>query len=106
MNAGELDRRIVLKTKSVTRDSWNHPVQSYVDLDTVWAKKTERLAGEKIGENQLVSSNRIEWTIRYRNDVSADSYISYDSQKYWITATREIGRKELLLIYTELRDNA
>ena len=106
MNAGELDRRVDLKTKTVTRDSWNHPEVAYVTLDTVWAKKLERLAGEKIGENQLVSSNRVEWTIRYRNDISADSYIEYDSQKYWITATREIGRKELLLIFTELRDNA
>jgi SPP1 family predicted phage head-tail adaptor len=106
MNVGELDRRLILKQKTVSRDAWNHPVATFTTLATVWGKKLDRLAGEAVGENQLVATNRTEFTIRYRTDVTEDMIIEYDSENYYVTGTKEIGRKELLLITTELRDNA
>ena len=103
---GNMDREIVLKSKTTTKDDWNYDVITYSDLATVWAQKIERMAGELVGQSQLVSQNRVDWVIRHRTDVAADMIISYNSQTYEIKATKEIGRREYLLIHSELRDNA
>jgi SPP1 family predicted phage head-tail adaptor len=106
MTIGEMDREVVLKTKTTTKDDWNYDTVTFVTLATVWAKKIDRLAGELISENQLISRNRTDWIIRHRTDVIADMVLEYNSETYDITATKEIGRREFLLIHTELRDNA
>lgn len=106
MIVGELDRQIEIKQKTTTKDSWNYDVLTLSTLATVWAKKIDRLAGELISENQLISQNRTDWIIRHRTDITADMVIVYNSDEYHITATKEIGRREGLLIHSELRDNA
>lgn len=105
MIIGELDRQVELKQKTTTKDDWNFDVVTMTTLATVWAKKIDRLAGELISESQLISQNRTDWIIRHRTDITADMLIVYNGDEYHITATKEIGRKEGLLIHTELQDN-
>tara|TARA_R110001606_G_scaffold116277_2_gene245167 strand:- start:3624 stop:3944 length:321 start_codon:yes stop_codon:yes gene_type:complete len=106
MNIGQLDRRIEIKQIATAKDEWNYDVTTQSTLASVWAKKVERLAGELVGESQLVSQNRVDWVIRHRTDLTASMTIVYDSNEYDIQGIKELGRKEGLLIHSELRDNA
>ena len=105
MRVGQLDRRIDLKDARTTKDDWNHPVRSYTHLATVWAHKQERTSVEVTESMQEVNVNRVIWTIRYRDDLSALDRIEYDSKHYYVTGIQELGRQEWLRIYTEQRDN-
>ena len=91
---------------NTAKDEWNYDVTTQSTLASVWAKKVERLAGELVGESQLVSQNRVDWVIRHRTDLTASMTIVYDSNEYDIQGIKELGRKEGLLIHSELRDNA
>jgi head-tail adaptor len=51
-----------------------------------------------------VQLNRTEWTVRYRSDVDTTMRIMHDSTYYYIVGIVQIGRKEGLLLITELRD--
>lgn len=106
MNIGELDRQIEIQQITTAKDSWNYDVETKTTLATVWAKKVERLAGELIGESQLVSQNRVDWVIRHRTDITATMTLVYGTDEYEIRGIKELGRKEGLLIHSELRDNA
>ena len=46
-----------------------------------------------------------EWTIRHRTDVTAAMRVKYGNDFYYITGIRELGRREGLVLLTELRDN-
>jgi SPP1 family predicted phage head-tail adaptor len=106
MNIGQLDRQIEIKQIATAKDEWNYDVITQSTLATVWAQKVERLAGELVGESQLVSQNRVDWIIRHRTDLTASMTIVYSGNAYDIKGMKELGRKEGLLIHSELRDNA
>lgn len=100
-----MDRRIVIEQKTVTRDSWNHPTETWTTLATVWAQKTDKSTAESGELNQVVARNSTEWTIRYLSTLKADARINYGGLYYYITGIIEIGRKEGQRVITELRDN-
>lgn len=105
MRVGQLDRRIQLQDARITKDSWNHPTRGYHSLGTVWAHKQERTSVEVTESMQEVNVNRVIWTIRFRDDLSALDRIEYDSKHYYVTGIQELGRGEFTRIYTEQRDN-
>lgn len=100
-----MDRRIIVEEKTVSRDSWNHPAESWSTLATVWAEKVDKSTSERGEMNQVVAINRTEWTIRYLATIKKDMRINYGGLYYYVTGVVEIGRKEGMRVITELRDN-
>jgi head-tail adaptor len=47
---------------------------------------------------------RTQWTMRYRSTVNSTMRILYNSQYYYIVGVEEIGRREGLRVFTELRN--
>lgn len=104
MNAGELDRRIVVEQYTTTRDSWNHPTQTWTTLATVWANKHVKRSNERTEMEQTVNVNLHTFRIRYRADVDTTMRIAHDGRYYYIVGTKELGRKEGLELTTEQRE--
>lgn len=104
MNAGQMDRQIVLQTYSTTTDDWNHPVKTWADLATVWASKVDKRETERNELNQTVALTSTTWTIRYRSDIDTTARIKYGTKIYEIRGIKELGRREGLQITTELRE--
>lgn len=103
MNIGRMDRRITLQSATVVQDQWNHPVQTWADVATVWATKAPRKSTEPTEVKQVVNLNVVEWYIRHRTDIDAGDRVSYAGNFYDITGVQEIGRAEGLRLTTELR---
>lgn len=104
MNIGKLDRRITLQALTVTRDSWNHPTESWEDVATVWATKSPRRALEPTEADQVVALELVDWYIRHRGDVQAGTTrLLEGGAVYDIRGVQEIGRAQGLRLVTELR---
>ena len=105
IDPGKLDRRITLRTASVSADGFGQAVRTYSDLVKVWAKVEYRGVPKEGDETErLTSVNKVRFTIRYRSDVDATTKISWDSKTYEVEGVSLEGRERYLILDTTLRD--
>jgi SPP1 family predicted phage head-tail adaptor len=104
MRIGKMDRRIVIEQPTATKDDWNYDVVTWTTLATVWADKLDRGSGEVVEVDRQTALTRTQWTMRYRSTVNSTMRILYNSQYYYIVGVEEIGRREGLRVFTELRN--
>ena len=104
IDPGKLDRRITLRSASVSTDSFGQAVRTYSDLGNVWAKVDYRTVKECEETSRLTSVNKVRFTIRYRSDVDATTKISWDGNTYEIEGVSLEGRERYLILDTTLRD--
>ena len=104
MRIGTLDRRVEIQSLTTAKDEWNYDVTTWATLAEVWASRRDRSSGEVTEVMKTVQLNRTEWTVRYRSDVDTTMRIMHDNVYYYIVGVVQIGRKEGLLLITELRD--
>ena len=102
MNIGKLDRYITLQSVSTSVDAYGQPVELFSTLANVWAKIEYKSEVEKFENEQLRAVSSIDFTIRYRTDVTQQMRISYNSETYQIIGISEIGRGEGLKLKTKL----
>ena len=102
MNIGRLDRYITIKTVSTSVDAYGQPIESFSTLANVWAKIEYKSEVEKFENEQLKAVSTIDFTIRYRTDITEMMKIEYNSNAYQITGIAEIGRGEGLKLKTNL----
>lgn len=104
MRIGTLDRRVEIQSLTTAKDDWNYDITTWGTLATVWAARADRSSGEVTELMKTVQLNRTEWTIRYRSDVDTTMRVEYDGIYYYIVGLIQVGRKEGLVLITELRD--
>ena len=104
IDPGKLDRRITLRSDSVSTDSFGQAVRTYSDLGNVWAKVDYRTVKEGAETSRLTSVNKVRFTIRYRSDVDATTKITWDGNTYEIEGVSLEGRERYLILDTTLRD--
>ena len=102
MNIGRLDRYIVIQSVSTAVDSFGQAIETFGTLASVWAKIEYKSEVEKFENEQLKAVSSIDFTIRYRTDITEMMRISYDSNIYQIIGISEIGRGEGLKLKTKL----
>ena len=99
---GKLDRRVTIRTPTVSRDSHGGMVRTYTDLATVWAWAFP-VAGSKIFEAaQFIDGAQMRFQIRYRTDFDKDAQIVHDGKTYEVLRIDEIGRQEGLFVWAKL----
>lgn len=106
MNIGRMDRRITLKTPTLTKNGIGESLKTYTTLDVVWAgivypKGLAMNEGEEAGIEKAIKP--VEFTIRYRTDVNETVNVYYQSQTYEVKRVVEIGRKQGLRLIAEVR---
>ncbi len=104
IDPGKLDRRITLRSASVSTDGFGQAVRTYSDLGKVWAKVDYRTVKEGEETDRLTSVNKVRFTIRYRADVDATTKISWDGKTYEVEGVSLEGRERYLILDTTLRD--
>ena len=104
IDPGKLDRRITLRSASVSTDGFGQAVRTYSDLGKVWAKVDYRAVKEGEETDKLTSVNKVRFTIRYRSDVDATTKISWNGNTYEVEGVSLEGRERYLILETTLRD--
>jgi SPP1 family predicted phage head-tail adaptor len=101
MDAGEFDRRIILRRATTTADEFNEPVETWADLATVWAKATPVMDGERTAAGQTLATKQYRFVIRYSSTTASldpRDRLMFDGREYDINGVKELTRRELLEI--------
>lgn len=99
-----LDRRIIIQSPTETRAANGEVLESWATLATVWAGvKYPKSMGsdEGIEQGRFTATTPVEFTIRFRSDVTTKMRISYQGGYFQIARINEIGRRDMLKLVTE-----
>lgn len=103
MRAGELDRKIVIQSSTPTRDDYGGEVQGWSTYATVWAKFTPLRGTERFAAQQPVAVIAGTFRLYWLAGVDETMRISHDGQYWDIRSINEIGRREGLEIFAEVK---
>lgn len=94
MKAGKLDRRVQIKVKTATRDSFGAEILTYSVLATVWAEVVPISGREFFAAAQFIPEASLKIRMRFREDFDETAIIHYDGVDYDILYISEIGRAD------------
>lgn len=106
MEAGKLDRRIVIERGAVTTNAFNEEIQTWAPLLTVWAGKQDVSDRERFAAAETGATVTTRFLIRWSNaaaTVDARDRIIYDGRTYDVHHAKEIGRREGIEITASAR---
>lgn len=97
-SAGELDRRITLQTRTITRGATlGDEVVTWPDGDTVWAKVMESSTATTLQdtatEQAALYARPMRVRMRWRTLDKTNTRLSYGGRILRITGTAELGRR-------------
>lgn len=103
MQAGKLDRRLLIEVNTPSQDAYGEPLASWGTLATVWAEKLTPRAYERYTGEQMQGLKSVGWRVRYRTDLAAANLmrVTENSVVYLVQGVIEVGRKEGHVLLTE-----
>lgn len=103
MNAGYLDRKVVIEQQSTTRDDFGGENITWETYVTIWAGIKYMRTTEGTESEQTVANRVIEFTIRSQDAPLVDETmrISYDSNIYEIEGVLKFGRNDKTILRTK-----
>tara|TARA_Y100000015_G_C2378486_1_gene83780 strand:- start:645 stop:959 length:315 start_codon:yes stop_codon:yes gene_type:complete len=101
MNAGELNRRIAILEKTVSRSNSGAEILSWSTKVNAWAKVEDKGGNESIQNEEYVMTSRLDIKIRFRSDLDTEMRIQYNNKEYEILSISELGFKKGLLLKTQ-----
>lgn len=93
MRAGALNKRVTLLQRSVATNSEHEVVQTFADLETVWAEVQDLRGSDFFGARQVVNDLTTRFRIRWRNDLTTMDRIRYDGRDFDIVQISELGHR-------------
>lgn len=98
LQPGELDRRIAIQQRSVTRDAYGGEVVTWVTFATVWARRRDLAGRELVMAQEQQAPRTVEYAIRYRAGVSPAMRVVEGSRTSVINGVLEVGRREWMAL--------
>jgi SPP1 family predicted phage head-tail adaptor len=114
MQAGQLDRRILIQRKTETRDTYGQPIPAWTTIGrTRWANYRPMRGTERFASDQFIARQQVEFQVRWAEDLSDLSPMDRivfpvstspaASETYEIMAVHEFGRRQMLRILAARR---
>jgi SPP1 family predicted phage head-tail adaptor len=89
----------------VSADNYGQRTKDFETLATVWSKVVEGIGKEGEEGEQITASKKVDFFIRYRNDINEQMRVVYNSNTYKIEAIQVAdARKAFLMIRTKWAD--
>mgnify|MGYP003657108037 CR=1 FL=1 len=106
MNIGTFDRMIRIEEVSASKNSFGEEVTQWVEFETVYAEKYDKVNRETFEANQLTAIVNTVFTIYYMEGINETMrVIDLDTGSiYQIVGVKEIGYKEGLQLFTYSKD--
>ena len=95
--AGQLDRRILIRDFTESTDTFGQEGKSYRDFINVWANVKEKVGSEGEEGDMIASTKKVEFIIRYRTDINEQMRISYNSNIYKIQTIQNADARKAFL---------
>lgn len=99
MNPGKLNRRIVLQSRSYSKDATGAGVETWATLATVWAELLTQSQRESLVADADRNTDDSTFRIRWRSGLTSEGLrVSYGGRYYNVTGITEEGIKNGLLL--------
>jgi len=100
ISAGEMQRRITIRSVTRTPDGGGGYTETPVDVATVWSKVEPLQGREQLEAMQTGMKQPHRFTIRYRNDVDGATQVLYDGHRYDVTSVIDVNaeRREIQIL--------
>ena len=105
IGAGQLDRRITLRRKTVTNTGLGM-TEAWADLATIWASRKDVSDGEKIAAGGVMATLAARFVVRsstLTRGLTAKDALIEGGKTFQITGIKELGRRDFLEITAEAR---
>ena len=102
LNAGQMNRRIVIERLTETVTVSGDVSQSWAPVATVWAEVLQQTASEFFTGYGKAETGTVIFRVRYLPGISTADRVSYNGTAYGLSEIKEIGRRMAL----ELRGEA
>lgn len=104
INAGDLDKRVIIQYPALSRDSYGAETQTWTDLVTVWAGIITDSGREFFAAQKINSEVTAVIKIRYRADIKTTMRIKYGNRFFDILFVNDVnqGHEELQLLCKEI----
>lgn len=97
----QLDLRIVLQSRTPTRDAVGGKVESWAEVATVWAMRRVDNGRRYYAADQESTEETVTWRIRYRTGLAAFMRVTHGSDVFEIVQKPvELGRRAYLELVT------
>lgn len=108
--AGKIDRQVIVRTPSISRDEYGEVVETPEQHVLIWAGRNDidNFDNREVeNAHMLIATGRTDWTIRYCNWISEKHELIDPSTKdvFEILAISVVGRNHLQLLRTRRKDN-
>jgi SPP1 family predicted phage head-tail adaptor len=103
VNAGKLDRLIILQRRSFIPNEFGEKIETWNDLATVSAQRVEMRGSERHTSAQTVAQFDTKFRIRYKRTLGPVDRIISGGRAYDIGPPLEIGRGEGLEFHGKAR---
>lgn len=97
-----MDRRIIVESKSEAVDVYGFRSLTWSTLITVWANIVHETGKEQTDNKDRGTQRMIKFRTRYNDTITNEMRIIWNGNHYKIEDIKEIGRREGLLIFTNL----
>lgn len=101
LDAGTLDRRIIIERPETTFDSYNRPQTSWVLVKSVRASWRRATANERLSSAQVGAQVTDIFEVRWSSTMAAidpKCRLTFDGRVYDISEVTPIGRKDGLIV--------
>ena len=102
MKGGLIDRRIIIQVKTEVTASNGQRTLTWSTFKETWANPVEKDGVEKTANNNRSTVRVVNFRIRYRSDITNEMRVVWEGSYYKIEDTKELGRKDGLMINTVL----
>lgn len=97
MNAGQLNKKIIIQKNQSSKNDYGESVSSWVDYVTLWANIKHLRGQELFLSEQVYNKEVFRIQTRYYSGIDTKMRISYDSKIFNITSINNINEKNITL---------
>lgn len=83
---GKLNKRVTIKSLSVTQDTFGEPLETYTDVVTVWASIEPLVGKEYYAAEQANTEVKIKVRMRYVGGINDKMVVFFGSRKLLIVS--------------------
>jgi SPP1 family predicted phage head-tail adaptor len=109
MRAGKLDRRITIQRPAVSQSGSGAETATWQDVATVWAERVSGPGNERYVAQQFVGKSVLTFNIRWSDavkEITSKHQVVFDGRACNVLDVKEIGRREGLMLYCEVRSES
>ena len=102
MQAGRLNKRVLIQSPATWQDATGEPTTGWTDVATVWASIVDVSGREYVAAGGLQNSAQTKITIRYRSGIVPSMRVVHGSDAYNVEAVLGQDKRSLLLMCSRL----